>query len=83
MVLKTVKMSSGNQVHLPEEILEEVQAGEEQSFVVRVREGTIELIPVERTERAMGEGLRNMRRASLDHLAEGWGDGEDGAWNDA
>lgn len=83
MAIKTVKMSSGHQVYLPDEILEEARVGEEQSFVVRVREGRIELIPVELAERAIEEGLENLQRASLEDLTEAWDNPKDEAWNDA
>lgn len=83
MAIKTVKMSSGHQVYLPDEILEEARVGEEQSFVVRVREGRIELIPVELAERAIDEGLENLKRASLESLTEAWDNPEDEAWNEA
>lgn len=83
MPVKTVKMSSGHQVYLPDEILEEAQVKEGQSFVVRVRENTIELIPAELAERAMDAGLANLRGASMEKLNEAWDDPEDEAWDDA
>lgn len=83
MPVKTVKMSSGHQVYLPDEILEEAQVKEGQSFVVRVRDHTIELIPAELAERAMDAGLANLRGASMEALTEDWDNPEDEAWNDA
>lgn len=83
MSVKTVKMSSGHQVYLPDEILEEAQVKEGQSFVVRVRDQTIELIPAELAERAMDAGLENLKRASMDQLTEEWDNAEDEAWDEA
>lgn len=82
MSLRTVKLTAGRQVYLPEEILDEAGVEEASRFVVRVRDGVIELVPEAVAARVLDEGLEAMREASLEHLAEAWDNEEDEAWDD-
>lgn len=79
MTIKTVRLSSDHRVSLPDEILEEAQIEEGQSFVVRVRDHTIELIPADVAEKAMDAGLENLRQASLESLTDAWDNPENEA----
>lgn len=83
MALKTVKLSSAHQVYLPEEILEAAHVREGERFVLRVRDGVIELVPERLAEQALEDGLENLKAAGLDQLQESWGNPEDEAWDEA
>lgn len=80
--LRTVKLTTGRQVYLPEEILEEAGVEGASRFVVRVRGGVIELVPEHVAAKVLDEGLEAMRQASLEHLGDEWDNDEDEAWDD-
>lgn len=82
MSLRTVKLTSGRQIYLPEEVLEEAGVDEASRFVVRVRGGVIELVPEHVAAKVLDEGLEAMRRTSLEHLEDEWDNEEDEVWDD-
>lgn len=81
--MKTAALSSGNQVYLPKEVLEEANIEEGSRFLVRVHDGIIELVPEALAEKALDAGLANLKRASMARLTELWDNPEDEAWNEA
>lgn len=82
MTLRTVKLTAGRQVYLPEEVLEEAGVEGASRFVVRVRGGVIELVPEHVAAKVLDEGLEAMREASLEHLEDEWDNEEDAVWDD-
>jgi AbrB family looped-hinge helix DNA binding protein len=83
MTLKTSKLSSGHQIYIPDEVLEEARIREGEELVLRVRDGVIELVPQRLAERALDSGLENLREASLEGIEEAWDSPENEAWDEA
>jgi len=83
MTIKTSKLSSGHQIYIPDEVLEEARIREGEELVLRVRDGVIELVPQRLAERALDPGLENLREASLEGIEEAWDSPENEAWDEA